>query len=77
MNLLPVVMAAITIASTWLAGRTKGKENTPTFTLFSMGGFFFVLFYSFPAALVLYWMSSNFFQLMQQSFEDILLPKKE
>ena len=67
-NLLPVVMAAITIYSTWLAGRRTASNNTPTMTLFGMGAVFFVLFYSFPAALVLYWLSSNFFQLLQQSF---------
>jgi YidC/Oxa1 family membrane protein insertase len=71
-NLLPVLMAAVTIISTWLAGRQAGKTDVPTTTLFGMGGLFFVLFYSFPAALVLYWMSSNFFQLVQQTVENRL-----
>lgn len=69
-NLLPVVMAAITIFSTWLAARHSGNDKSPTTTLFGMGAIFFVLFYSFPAALVLYWLSSNLFQLVQQSIEN-------
>lgn len=71
-NLLPVLMAGITILSTWLSVRHAGNEKSPTTTLFGMGLVFFVLFYSFPAALVLYWLSSNFFQLLQQSFENRL-----
>ncbi len=76
LNLLPVIMAAVTILSTWLASRQAGNEDAPTLTLFGMGGLFFFLFYSFPAALVLYWLSSNFFQLIQQSFENLLVGKK-
>ena len=40
-----------------------------TIALFGMAGVFFFIFYSFPSALVLYWMFSNFFQLLQQSLE--------
>jgi len=69
-NLLPVIMAAVTILSTWLASRHSGSEDATTTTLFGMGAVFFVLFYSFPAALVLYWLSSNLFQLIQQSMEN-------
>ncbi len=69
-NLLPVIMAAITILSTWLASRHSGSKDATTTTLFGMGAVFFVLFYSFPAALVLYWLSSNVFQLIQQSMEN-------
>ena len=69
-NLLPVIMAAVTILSTWLASQHSGNEDAPTITLFGMGVLFFVLFYSFPAALVLYWLSSNFFQLVQQAMEN-------
>ena len=76
-NLLPVLMAAVTILSTWLAGRQAGKKDVPTTTLFGMGGLFFVLFYSFPAALVLYWMSSNLFQLIQQMIENRMLGRSE
>jgi len=71
-NLLPFVMAAITVLSTWLAGRSTTDADTPTLSLFGMAGVFFVLFYSFPAALVLYWLSSNLFQLIQQTIENRL-----
>ena len=69
-NLLPVIMAISTFLSTWLAAKHSGNEDLPTMTLFGMGGIFFVLFYSFPAALVLYWLSSNVIQLLQQSIEN-------
>ena len=64
-NLLPWLMAIVTILSTWQASRGS-DEHTPVFSLFGMALLFFVFFYSFPAALVLYWLSSNLFQLIQQ-----------
>jgi YidC/Oxa1 family membrane protein insertase len=68
-NLLPFLMAAVTALSTWLSARYSGTARTQSVTLFGMAGLFFLLFYSFPSALVLYWMFSNFFQLVQQSLE--------
>lgn len=70
LNLLPILMGGVTILSTWLAARHAGNENSPTTTLFGMGVVFFVLFYSFPSALVLYWLSSNVFQLIQQTVDN-------
>jgi YidC/Oxa1 family membrane protein insertase len=67
-NLLPFLMAATTVGSTWLAARSS-QGDTPATSLFGMAIVFFVFFYSFPAALVLYWFSSNFFQLIQQGFK--------
>ena len=64
-NLLPWLMAIVTILSTWQASRGS-EERTPVFSLFGMALLFFIFFYSFPAALVLYWLSSNLFQLIQQ-----------
>ena len=66
-NLLPWLMAIVTILSTWQASRGS-KERVPVFSLFGMALLFFIFFYSFPAALVLYWLSSNLFQLIQQIF---------
>ena len=66
LNLLPVVMGAVTILSTWLSARTVDSRRKPSPSLFGIGILFFVLFYSFPAALVLYWLASNVFQLLQQ-----------
>ena len=71
-NLLPVVMGTVTILSTWLSAKQIGNEKSPTTTLFGMGVLFFILFYSFPAALVLYWLSSIVFQILQQIIENKL-----
>ena len=68
-NLLPFLMAAVTALSTWLSARYSGTARTQSATLFGMAGLFFLLFYSFPSALVLYWMFSNVFQLLQQTLE--------
>ena len=63
LNVLPFLMAGVTIASTWFASQ---YSDTPTFSLFGMAILFFIFFYSFPAALVLYWFASNLFQLIHQ-----------
>jgi YidC/Oxa1 family membrane protein insertase len=73
-NLLPFLMAAITVLSTWLAAQHSGSARVQTGTLFGMAGIFFVLFYSFPSALVLYWMLSNLFQMIQQSIKNRKAP---
>jgi YidC/Oxa1 family membrane protein insertase len=67
-NALPFLMAFVTILSTWQAAR-RSTGKTPAYSLFGMALVFFVFFYSFPAALVLYWFSSNLFQLIQQSLQ--------
>jgi membrane protein insertase Oxa1/YidC/SpoIIIJ len=46
-NLLPVIMAALTIFSTWLAARHSGNEDSPTITLFGMGVVFLSCFIHF------------------------------
>lgn len=73
-NLLPFVMAFVTVISTYYARRVKGsvKGDLQYGALFGMAGAFFVLFYTFPAALVLYWTASNFFQLLQQLIDNRL-----
>jgi YidC/Oxa1 family membrane protein insertase len=68
-NLLPFLMTGITVLSTYYAARTS-SNNTPTSSLFGMASLFFILFYSFPSALVLYWLSSICFQLLQQLIEN-------
>ncbi len=70
LNLLPFILGGVTVLSTWLAARHAGNRDLPKRNLFGMGLLFFVLFYSFPSALVLYWLSSSVFQLLQQSFEN-------
>jgi YidC/Oxa1 family membrane protein insertase len=70
-NLLPFLMAGITVLSTYYAARSSGSTNVPTSSLLGMATIFFLLFYSFPSALVLYWLCSNCFQFLQQVIENI------
>lgn len=69
LNVLPFMMAGITVVSTYFAMRSSGRD-LPATSLFGMAGLFFILFYSFPSALVLYWLSSTLFQFMQQIIEE-------
>ena len=69
-NLLPFLMAGITVLSTCHAARISSTNNTPTSSLFGMAALFLILFYSFPSALVLYWLCSICFQLLQQVLEN-------
>ena len=75
-NLLPFVMAFVTVLSTYYASKDPAKNDLQYGALFSMAGLFFVLFYTFPAAMVLYWTASNFFQLLQQIIENRYLSSK-
>ncbi len=69
LNLLPILMTVFTIASAVLykdsvapaAEVRKQKRN-----LYLMAIAFFVLFYPFPASMVLYWASANVLQVLQQ-----------
>ena len=70
LNLLPFIMGGIVVLSTWVSARHSGRKRTSGLALFGWAGVFFVMFYSFPAALVLYWLSSNLFQLVQQILEN-------
>ena len=66
LNLLPVLMTALTI----LAARLQEEPSlSPTLRqdqrlrLYGMAGVFFVLLYTFPAGMVLYWTANNFWHL--------------
>lgn len=69
LNVLPFMMAGITVVSTYFTMRSSGR-GVPATSLFGMAGLFFILFYSFPSALVLYWFSSTLFQFIQQVIEE-------
>ena len=69
LNVLPFMMAGITVVSTYFTMRSSSRD-LPATSLFGMAGLFFILFYSFPSALVLYWLSSTLFQFMQQIIEE-------
>lgn len=68
-NLLPFVMTFITLLSTVfykneLAPASETKKTK--INLYLMAFAFFVLFYPFPAAMVLYWAMANLLQFIQQ-----------
>ena len=63
-NFLPFLLGLVTLASMLYTSSGWNLQRLSNGLL--MGGLFFVLFYSFPAALVLYWLASNTLQLIQQ-----------
>lgn len=71
LNLLPILMALVSLAAIMtfqnsaalITDVKKQKRN-----LYFMTAVFFVLFYPFPAVMVLYWMLANLLQLIQQKF---------
>ncbi|NWD23856.1 membrane protein insertase YidC [Pseudomonas yamanorum] len=68
-NLLPVLMSLTTILSIKLnpTSSPNGKSSLrESLTSGLMGLAFFVLFYSFPSGMVLYWTVANFLQVVHQ-----------
>ncbi|HCN45527.1 MAG TPA: hypothetical protein DIT18_07595 [Pseudomonas sp.] len=66
-NLLPVLMALTSLASIKLASVPDGQSATrQAISSAVMGLGFFVLFYSFPAGMVLYWTVANILQVVHQ-----------
>ena len=65
-NALPILMSLVTVLSTINHSSGRSNDKGEKTTLYLMTGVFFVLFYSFPAGLVLYWTSSNLFQWIHQ-----------
>ena len=68
-NLLPVLMAVSTLAAIGLSSppaKEGGGKRRRTWMLVLMAFVFFVLFYPFPAGMVLYWTMANVLHMMQQ-----------
>lgn len=68
-NLLPILMASISLLSTVYYKNDLAPENETKkqkINLYLMALVFFVLFYPFPASMVLYWALANFLQFIQQ-----------
>jgi YidC/Oxa1 family membrane protein insertase len=71
LNLLPVLMSSISIAAVL---RARSAHLTPALirrqrrNLTAMALGFFLLFYTFPASMVLYWTSTNSVQLVTQEW---------
>ncbi len=62
LNLLPCLMTALTLLASWLqkdAALTAELLRQQRLRLFWMAGAFFLLFYTFPAGMVLYWTTNN------------------
>lgn len=68
LNLLPIVMTAFTLLS---AISLRDETLTPLLLkkqqrqLYLMAGFFLLLFYTFPAGMVLYWTANNVWHLLK------------
>ncbi|MBL4681621.1 MAG: membrane protein insertase YidC [Pseudomonadales bacterium] len=68
-SLLPGLMTAVTIISTVLFSNSKASEeelSKQKRNLYLMAAAFFLLFYPFPAVMVLYWTYSNILHIAQQ-----------
>jgi YidC/Oxa1 family membrane protein insertase len=68
-SLLPFVMTAVTLLSTFIFQNRHASESEikrQKRNLYLMAAAFLVLFYSFPAAMVIYWTLANFLQIVQQ-----------
>lgn len=68
-NLLPILMTVITLLSTIYYKNDLAPENETKkqkVNLYLMAFAFFVLFYPFPASMVLYWAVANVLQFIQQ-----------
>ena len=68
-NLLPFLMTAVTLFSTLIfssphASATELKKQRRN--LYMMAAAFFILFYPFPAAMVLFWTVNNLLHSIQQ-----------
>ncbi len=66
LNLLPVLMTALTILAARLQEEpslSPGLRQGQRLRLYGMAVVFFVLLYTFPAGMVLYWTANNFWHL--------------
>ena len=71
LSLLPFLMTAVPVVSTLLFRNqhaTPSEMRSQKRNLYLMTAAFFVLFYPFPAAMVLYWTWANILQTGQQRF---------
>jgi YidC/Oxa1 family membrane protein insertase len=70
-NLLPILMATVTVVSTLTHENQFASERElkrQRLNLCAMAFAFLVLFYPFPAAMVLYWTTINVLHIFQQRF---------
>jgi YidC/Oxa1 family membrane protein insertase len=68
LNLLPFLMTFLSSLAAWLQAEdtlSAELQRQQSLRLYLMSVAFFILFYTFPAAMVLYWTSSNLFHLLK------------
>ena len=68
LNLLPILMTGVTMLTSWVQtdpSLTPVLLRRQQMRLFLMAGVFFLLFYTFPAGMVLYWTTNNVLHLMK------------
>ena len=71
LNLLPFLMTGVTLYTSWLQtdpSLTPELLRKQRIRLYLMAGVFFLLFYTFPAGMVLYWTTNNVLHLMKVQF---------
>jgi YidC/Oxa1 family membrane protein insertase len=69
LNLLPILMTVVSVTSTLLFRNREAPANEvkkQKRNLFVMSAAFLILFYPFPASMVLYWTASNALHIIQQ-----------
>jgi membrane protein insertase Oxa1/YidC/SpoIIIJ len=75
LNLLPCLMTGVTLLTSWLQADpvlTPGLQSKQRRRLYLMAAAFFLLFYTFPAAMVLYWTTNNVLHLAKIQLAGIL-----
>jgi YidC/Oxa1 family membrane protein insertase len=68
LNLLPFLMTGLSSLAAWLQSEdtlSPELQRQQSIRLYLMSAAFFILFYTFPAGMVLYWTSSNLFHLLK------------
>ena len=78
LNLLPFLMTGLSVLAAWLQREdtlSPELQRQQSLRLYLMAAAFFVLFYTFPAGMVLYWTSSNLFHLLKAELLPRLRPK--
>ena len=68
LNLLPFLMTGLSMLAAWLQADvtlSADLQRQQSIRLYLLSAAFFVLFYTFPAGMVLYWTSSNLFHLIK------------
>ncbi len=66
LNLLPCIMTGVTLLTSWIqtdSSLTPALLHKQRIRLYLMAGAFFMLFYTFPAGMVLYWTTNNVLHL--------------